>query len=318
MYPLVVIVGPTAVGKSALAVDIARQVDGEIVSGDSVQIYRRLNIGSAKPSLAEQGNIPHHLIDILDPGEPFSVAQFQILAKQLIAEIRARRHVPIVVGGTGLYIRSLLDPFLFPQGGVPSAKEKWLTLAHQEGNDVLYRILQRKDPATASRLHPHDTARIVRALEVMDLSGQPLSQQRQMNDYQYTPLGDDVIYIGLTAPRDLLYARIEQRCEIMLKQGLIQEVLDLIHDGYSPQLKPLQSIGYRHVLWLIRGLITCRELERLLKRDTRRFAKRQLTWFRRDPRLSWHDISTISWDDLVSEVVSTVKLSLLAEPGKLV
>ena len=308
MNPLVVIVGPTAVGKSALAVDLAQRVDGEIISGDSVQIYRHLNIGSAKPTVAEQKNIPHHLMDILDPAEPFSVAQFQTLAKQTINEIRTRRNVPIVVGGTGLYIRSVLDPFSFPQGGGTTLlKQKWLDMAKLQGNDVLYRILQSKDSVTAARLHPNDTARIVRALEVMDLSGQPLSAQRQMNDFQYFPLGDDVIYIGLTAPREILYARIDRRCEIMFKEGLVEEVLSLLRDKYSPHLKPLQSIGYRHAIWFVRGLLTSWELERLLKRDTRRFAKRQLTWFRRDPRLYWYDISQISWDSLVAEVITTCR-----------
>jgi len=291
MKPLIVIVGPTAVGKSSLGVELALRINGEIISGDSVQVYRKLDIGSAKPSAAEQKGIRHHLIDILEPDELFSAAEFQARAKELIASIQERGRVPIIVGGTGLYIRSLLDGFAFPKQGSEAIKQKWLRFVKTNGQIALYNRLKEWDPLSAQRLHPNDTARIIRALEVYELTGRPLSAQRSYEEKKYPPLGESLLYIGLTAPREILYRRIDQRCEDMVKYGIVQEVLSLLQEGYSPKLKSLQSIGYRHVILYLRGLLTWEEMFRLFKRDTRRFAKRQLTWFRRDPRIKWYDIT---------------------------
>lgn len=307
MYPLVVIVGPTAAGKSTLGIKLAQAMSGEIISGDSVQVYRKLNIGSAKPSLEEQENIPHHLLDVFDPAEPFTVAQFQSLALQLIKQIRERGHIPILVGGTGLYIRSLLDPFEFPESGSDEVKQKWQDFLHKHGKAALYQALKERDPQTAERLHPNDVFRIIRALEVYELSGQPLSKQRQALDKEYFPLDRSIIYVGLTAPREILYQRINERCEIMIKEGLVEETLQIINDGYSTKLKPLQSIGYRHAIWYLHGVVTLHEMVRLLQRDTRHFAKRQLTWFRRDPRISWYDISEINMDQIVRNILATCR-----------
>jgi len=290
VYPLVIIIGPTGIGKSALGLALAQKIGGEIISGDSVQVYQKLDIGSAKPYRAELELVPHHLIDFLDPAESFTAAQFKVMATSLIDEIRSRGHVPIVVGGTGLYIRSLLDPYDFSQQGCEEIRCKWNEFAELHGNLLLHEELKKRDPETAEQLHPNDVLRITRALEVFELTGKTISSQRQFKDDQYQTLDPSIVYIGLTAPRNLIYERINQRCVEMLSQGLIEETLGLMREGYSLTLKPLQSIGYRHAIWFLKGLVTQPEMLRLLQRDTRHFAKRQLTWFRRDPRISWYDI----------------------------
>jgi len=307
VLPLIIIVGPTAVGKSAFGVALAKKLDGEIISGDSVQIYRRLNIGSAKPSVAERCGIVHHLIDCLDPDEPFSVVQFQSAVAELVREIRARGRVPLLVGGTGLYIRAVIDEFGFAQQGSAGIRAKWEAYLHEQGKEALFHALMLCDPASAQRLHPHDTLRIIRALEVYDLTGIPLSSQRDYGERVYPPLRTDIIYLGLTAPRDILYQRINERCRTMYRQGLIAETLALLQDGFAPTLKPLQSIGYRHAIWYIQGLVTESEMLRLLARDTRRFAKRQLTWFNRDPRITWFDITLWDMPMLVDKVAQTCR-----------
>ena len=290
VYPLIIIIGPTGIGKSALGLELAQKMGGEIISGDSIQLYRKLDIGSAKPTTSELQLVQHHLIDYLDPTEPFSAAQFKLLATSLIEEIRGRGHVPIVVGGTGLYIRSLLDPYDFSQHGSEEIRSKWKDFIALHGNLALHKELKEHDPETAEQLHPNDVFRIIRALEVWELTGKTLSSQRQFRDDHYQTLDPSILYIGLTASRNILYERINQRCISMLSQGLIEETLTLLNSGYASTLKPLQSIGYRHAILYLKGLVTQAEMLRLLQRDTRHFAKRQLTWFRRDPRIRWYDI----------------------------
>ncbi|KGP76292.1 tRNA dimethylallyltransferase [Desulfosporosinus sp. Tol-M] len=306
MDPLVIIIGPTGVGKSSLGIALAQEIGGEIISGDSVQVYKKLDIGSAKPSVSELQLIPHHLIDYLDPSDPFSAAQFKVKSTSLIAEIRGRGHVPIVVGGTGLYIRSLLDPYDFAQHGSEEIRAKWKEFVQLHGNLALHKELKERDIVTAQRLHPNDVFRIIRALEVLELTGSTLASQRQFSDSQYKTLDPSIVYLGLTAPREVIYERINQRCVTMLAQGLIEETLALLNNGYAPTLKPLQSIGYRHALMFLKGRVTQSEMLRLLQRDTRHFAKRQLTWFRRDPRISWYDIE-IGADVLLKDIVKTCR-----------
>lgn len=307
MKPLIIIIGPTAVGKSALGVELALALDGEIISGDSVQVYKRLDIGSAKPTKEEQKGIQHHLIDFLDPADAFTVARFQDLCTKQIADIKARGKTPIVVGGTGLYIRSILDGFVFPEEGSAEIKSKWLHYCKINGNVNLHRQLAAKDPLSAKKLHYNDTARIIRALEIFEITGKPLSEQRSYQEKEYLELDESICYIGLKAPREVIYARINQRCEEMVKHGIIEEVLGLLCDGYSPNIKSLQSIGYRHVADYARGFVTLDEMLRIFQRDTRRFAKRQLTWFRRDPRIQWFDIMECPLNDIINAIYTTCR-----------
>lgn len=308
MKPLIIIVGPTAVGKTALSVSLAKNLDGEIISGDSIQVYQRLNIGSAKPTREEQQNIPHYLLDMLDPNEPFTVAQFQKMASAQIEEIQCRGKIPLVVGGTGLYIRSLLDPFDFNGNSSAEIREHWASFLKQQGKEKLHHVLAKLDPVSAERLHPNDTRRIIRALEVNDLTGKPFSEQRGNLDYEYPPLDPSILYIGLTAPREVIYDRINYRCEEMLHQGLLKETLDLLKDGYDRRLKPLQSIGYRHAIWVLTGKATSTEMLRIFRRDTRHFAKRQLTWFKRDPRIQWYDTVKDNLTNIAEEVSNTCRV----------
>ena len=307
MRPLVIIIGPTAVGKSALGVELALSLNGEIISGDSVQVYRKLDIGSAKPTKEEQKGIPHHLLDFLDPTEPYTVALFQEQASKLIESIRDREKTPIIVGGTGLYIRSITDGFDFPEKGSDSLKQKWLDYASYHGNVELHKQLAQRDPISASKLHINDTARIVRALEVFDLTGEPLSIQRKYNEKEYSELDKSIVYIGLTAPREFIYERINRRCEIMLASGLLEETRSLLQQGYPPKLKSLQSIGYRHAVYHLTGKVTQQEMLRLMQRDTRHFAKRQLTWFKRDTRIKWYDITIHPIDWIVKDIAHTCR-----------
>ena len=307
MYPLVVIVGPTAVGKSRLGIELANILGGEVISGDSIQVYRYLDIGSAKPTKAERQNIPHHLIDWLDPTESYTVAEFQLQASGLIKDIRARGKFPILVGGTGLYIRSLLDPYKFGEAGSPSLREKWAVFGVKEGKMALHEALRLRDPLSAQKLHPNDSLRIIRALEIYELTGIPFSAQREYQEREYPPLDPSIVYVGLTAPREMIYQRINQRCLNMIDAELVEETRNILSMGYSSELKPLQSIGYRHAIWHLEGLVTKTEMLRLLQRDTRHFAKRQLTWFNRDPRLTWYDITAHHWSEIVGNVSNTCR-----------
>ncbi|ADY56063.1 tRNA dimethylallyltransferase [Syntrophobotulus glycolicus DSM 8271] len=307
--PLIIIVGPTAVGKSDLGMELARKLNGEIINGDSIQVYQELDIGSAKPSLGELGEIRHHLINILEPDKPFTTAVFQSLARVILADIQARRKMPIIVGGTGLYIRSLTDDYSFPLEGSDKIKTKWLTFVRNHGSLALHGKLAEIDPSTARRLHPNDTARVVRALEVSEITGKPLSEQRDYLETKYPALDQTVIYLGLDAPRQVIYDRINLRCESMLEAGLIQEVEGLLRK-YPYQTKSLQSIGYRHVIQYLRGLTKYEEMLRLFQRDTRHFAKRQFTWFRRDPRIKWYDTYKYSKSEIISDVFHTCREAL--------
>ncbi|MDA8441893.1 MAG: tRNA (adenosine(37)-N6)-dimethylallyltransferase MiaA [Peptococcaceae bacterium] len=306
---LVVIVGPTAVGKSAVAVDLAQKLDGEIISGDSVQVYRRLNIGSAKITHEEQQGIPHHMLDVLDPDEEFSVAKFQTLVRTHIDQINRRGKIPILVGGTGLYIRSILDPYEFPETSEDrQIRAELHQVAQREGKAYLHRELAAVDPESAARLHVNDLVRVVRALEVYRLTGRPFSDYQRSVVNQPTP-GESpyhLSYFGLNAPREWLYERINQRVELMLAHGLVQETQDLLADGYVPALQSLRTIGYRHAILYLRGLLTRPEMKRLLQRDTRHFAKRQLTWFRRDARITWFEVSEQPLEQITRQMTEII------------
>ncbi len=283
--PLVAIVGPTGAGKSELALLLAAQFRGEIVNCDSLQVYRHLDIGTAKLLPNERRGMPHHLIDIVNPDRVFTAGQYARLARPLLAEIAARGALPIVVGGTGLYLRALLDG-LFPG---PERNERLRArLARREARRPgwLHRLLARFDPQAAGRIHSGDVRKLIRAVEVLLVTRKPLSSW--LGERGRDPLrGFRVLKLGLGPPRDALYQRLNVRCERMFKCGLIEEVTRVLALGFRPDSKALESHGYRQAVQVLEGEIDATEALRLAQRNTRRYAKRQWTWFRRDAGVSW-------------------------------
>jgi len=282
--PLIAVVGPTGVGKTEAGIFLARHLDGEIVNFDSVQVYRYFDIGTAKPTPEEREEAPHHLVDFLEPDEEFNAARFVELADRVIAELHARGKQPILVGGTGLYLKALLHG-LFEVGDVSAIRRELTQRLQREGLPVLYEELKRVDPETARRLPPTDRVRILRALEVFHATGKPfsvLSREHAFAERRYPCLK-----IGLTLPREELYRRLDERVDKMLQAGLLEEVKALLDRGFSPELKPMRAIGYRHLAAYLRGELSLEEAVRQMKRDTRHYAKRQLTWFRADPEVIW-------------------------------
>jgi tRNA dimethylallyltransferase len=277
-------VGATAVGKTAVAIALARRLNAEIVNADSLQIYRELDIGTAKPTGEERAQVPHHLIDVVAPPDPYDAARYCQEGRAVLMDL-TRRHVPpLVVGGTGLYLRALLSG-LFAEGEpAPRIRERLRRELGVVGLPALYQRLLHLDPATADRLHPHDTYRIIRALEVMEATGTPLSEFIAAHRFQDAPF--QVLKLGLVLPREELYRRIETRVEVMLAQGWLEEVEELLR-RYPPDLKPLQALGYRHLINFLTGRWSWDEALTLLARDTRRYAKRQHTWFGSDPEIRW-------------------------------
>jgi tRNA dimethylallyltransferase len=278
------LVGATAVGKTAVALALAQGLSGEIVNADSLQVYRELDIGTAKPSQEERELIPHHLIDVADPPEPYDAARFCREGRAVLHDLTRRGVPPLVVGGTGLYLKALLSG-LFAQGEpVAGVRDRVRQELASLGLPALYARLIHWDPATASRLHPHDTYRILRALEVMAATGKPLSEFIAAHRFQDTPF--QVLKLGLRLDREELYRRIDLRVELMLEAGWLDEIEGLLH-RYPPDLKPLQALGYRHLINYLTGRWSWDEALTLLTRDTRRYAKRQLTWFGSDPAVRW-------------------------------
>ncbi len=303
--PLLVILGPTAVGKSRMALALARRLGGEIVSADSAQVYRGMDIGTDKPSPAERAEVPHHLVDIRDPDEPFSVAEYQALAAAAIAAIRARGRLPVLAGGTGLYIRAVVSgAYAFPPAAPdPELRAALSARAAAEGIEPLYRQLQEVDPVAAGRIDPRNTRRVIRALEVYLQTGVPFSRWGGGGGAEREPGGGggagpagaapahDALMIGLTREREDLYARIDARVGDQLGRGLVNEVRGLLARGYDPALPALQALGYKEVIAHLRGDVPYDEMVRVLKRNTRRYAKRQWTWFRRDSGVLWFNLT---------------------------
>lgn len=297
--------GPTAVGKSEIALEVAADLDAEIVSVDSVQIYRGLNIGTAKllphQQVSKAGQpIKHHLIDIVDPDEPFSVADYQRLAREVIKDIHGRGRLPLLVGGTGLYFQAVVDPYFFAPGARDEAlRARLKEEAERHGNAYLYQLLHRVDPAAARRIHPHDQKRIIRALEVYILTGQPISTtwRKGLTGSPYR-----LALAGLTMERKLLYRRINERVDKMIEAGLVEEARDLLLQGYSADLPALQALGYKEIIAYLQGQLNLIEAIELLKRNTRRYAKRQLTWFRRDPRIVWWEVKPGEIEEISSAI----------------
>ncbi|WP_314303777.1 tRNA (adenosine(37)-N6)-dimethylallyltransferase MiaA [Brevibacillus parabrevis] len=285
---LVVIVGPTAVGKTQLSLELAQQFNGEIISGDSMQVYRGMDIGTAKAEPAELALVPHHLIDIKNPDEEYSVAMFQESATQLINSINGRGGLPFIVGGTGLYIESVTHRFQFSQATQdPELRERLQRLADTEGVDALHARLADVDPVTAERLHPNDVKRVIRALEIYESTGYKMSDFQLRA--QHSPY--ELVMIGLTMDRAILYERINRRVELMIEAGLIEEVRGLLDKGYDASLVSMQGLGYKELIPYLYGEITLEKAINDIKQRTRHFAKRQLSWFRRMPEIQWFDMT---------------------------
>jgi len=304
--PLVVIVGPTAAGKTDLAIQAAKRLHGEIVSADSMQIYRYMDIGTAKPTMEERRGIPHHMIDIVDPDEEFNAALFQRGAKEAIRRIAERGRLAILAGGTGLYVNSILYPMNFTDAVEDPEYRSYLNgLLTLHGRGHLHDLLNQVDPDTAARLHPNDTRRVIRALEVYHVTGKTMMEYRQ--DFRdMEPLYEWMLY-GLTMDRQKLYERINGRVDRMIEAGLIEEVKGLLDMGYSGDLVSMQGLGYKEIIRYLEGRIFREEAIEILKRDTRRFAKRQITWFRRETRIQWLEADQfenrqIVCDQLISDI----------------
>jgi tRNA dimethylallyltransferase len=281
------IVGPTASGKSSLALLVAKSLHGEIISADSRQVYRYLDIGTAKPSKAQLRQVKHHFVDLLDPDEAFSAGEFGRKGRETIDDIFRRKKVPIVVGGSGLYVKSLIDGFFEGPSAGNEVRRQLYKRIQDEGVEALLTELRQTDPVSAAKMLPSNTRRIIRALEVYELAGIPLSElQDQRIRIDFTPL-----MIGLQWERKVLYDRINRRVQTMLKDGLLEEVRNLLNLGYSDGTNSLQTVGYQEAISHLKGEIDYKTMVELIKRNTRRYAKRQLTWFRADRRIHWQAIA---------------------------
>lgn len=291
LIPLVVVVGPTASGKTRLAIDIAAKYGGEVVSADSMQIYKYMDIGTAKPTCEEMLGVRHHMIDIVEPAENYSVAQYVSDAKKCIEDIDSRGSLPILAGGTGLYVNSLVDNIKFGETNRDDDLRKQLSeIAENKGGEALLKILREFDPETADSLHPNNLGRIIRAIEVYKTTGVTMTQMREKS--RQTPKLYNLCMIGLNFDdRDLLYKRINTRVENMVDLGLAGEVQKLLDSGISRDTTAMQAIGYKEIAAALNGRISMQEAIEAVKRESRRYAKRQLTWFRRDKRINWIEAS---------------------------
>jgi tRNA dimethylallyltransferase len=288
--PIIVLVGPTAVGKTALSFGLVQRFDCEIISMDSMQVYRHMDIGTAKPSQEEQTLVPHHLIDIINPDEQYDAARFVKDALAAMADIASRNRTVLLTGGTGLYLKALFEGLFDALPTNEQIREQLRERLEQEGREVLHAELSRIDPATGARVHVNDTQRLLRGLEIYQSSGRTwtefIAEQQEQKDEQKKRF-TRIFQVALDCEREKLYERIEQRSHIMLEQGLVEEVKGLRNRGYSPELSSMQSIGYKHVNNLLSGEWNQGEMLEYLVRDTRRYAKRQMTWFRKNQELNW-------------------------------
>jgi tRNA dimethylallyltransferase len=286
LHPLIAIVGPTASGKSELGLFLARRFSGEILNYDSVQVFRHLNIGTAKPTGEERQRVPHHMIDIREPTEIFTAGDYQREARMVLEQIRERRRLPILVGGTGLYLRALTDGLFNGPARSLYWRNRLEMIAERKGRGHLHRLLSRLDPASAGRIAERDRPKIIRALEVRLETGKALTEHLAEGPRQ--PLtGFKIIFVGLNPPREVLYSRIDERVRRMFEVGLVDEVRRLLATGIPRSAKPFEAIGYRHVLADLDSSIAWEETIRIIQRDTRRYAKRQMTWFRNQPNVTW-------------------------------
>jgi tRNA dimethylallyltransferase len=304
--PIIIILGPTAVGKTDIAIEVSKKLNAEIISADSMQVYKYMDIGTAKPSEEERQCIPHYLLDVVYPDEDFNVSLYKRLADNKIKEVHSRGKLPLVVGGTGLYINSIIYSMSFSEAKSDTEYRKQLmTLMEERGKDWLHNKLSVVDPESANRLHPNDIRRIIRALEVHHITGKPISDDitGYVENCYYS-----VTLIGLSMDRETLYERIDRRVDQMVSNGLLDEVSWLVEKGYGIHLNSMQGLGYKEILQYLIGRRTLTESIHILKRDTRRFAKRQFTWFRRLPHVNWVDVGVFSDKNmLVEHIVNLIE-----------
>ncbi|MCK9295140.1 MAG: tRNA (adenosine(37)-N6)-dimethylallyltransferase MiaA [Desulfobulbaceae bacterium] len=286
---IIVLAGPTAIGKTELSLAMAEEFGCEILSMDSMQIYKYMDIGTAKPTMAERRRVPHHLLDFVDPAEPYNVGCYVSDARRVIKEIAVRNRLPMLVGGTGLYMARLLDG-IFELPEVPrEIRDRVQAQLQEKGHAFLHAELAKVDPESAARIHLNDSQRLSRAMEIWQATGIPWSRHLQIEQQERTRqrAGYDVMKIGLNCDRTMLYDRINRRVEIMVEQGILPEVENLLAMGYARELNPMQSIGYKHMINYIDKIWQWEDALAYLARDTRRYAKRQLTWFSRDEEIRW-------------------------------
>lgn len=305
MSKIVAVVGPTASGKTALAVKLAKRFNGEVISADSMQVYKGMDIATAKPDENEMSGIPHHLISIISPDEEFSVSIFKTLAEKAIEDISSRGKLPIIAGGTGLYIDALLNNTTFLDNTKnDEIRSKLQKRAESEGAEALYKELLEKDPQTAEKIHPNNVLKIVRALEILYSSGKTLTEQNAESHLEKSPY--ESLIIGLNAKeRDYLYNRINSRVEKMVDMGLVEECRAFYSQSFAHTA--VQAIGYKEIKPYIDGEITLDEAKDNLKQSTRRYAKRQLTWFRRNEKINWLNIDEMSKEELILSAENIVK-----------
>jgi tRNA dimethylallyltransferase len=302
--PLIILTGPTSVGKTALSIALAKAVNGEIISADSMQVYQYMNIGTAKIAPSQMQGVPHYMIDELKPDEEFNVVRFQQLAKNYIQQIYQRNKLPILVGGTGFYIQAVLYDINFTENDSDNSYRKELEeLLVQKGAGYLHEMLAELDPVSAKAIHPNNSKRVIRALEYAKLTGDKISVHNEEQRGKESPY--NFCYFVLNKDRAKLYETINKRVDLMLEQGLLDEVKDLYSRGYGRELVSMQGLGYKEIIAYLEGECTLEEAIEILKRDTRHFAKRQLTWFKREKEVTWVDKDAFPSEDAVLEYLLT-------------
>jgi len=282
---VIAVAGPTASGKSDLALKLAQELNGEIICMDSMQIYRRMDIGTAKPTLKEQGIVPHHMLDIVEPTETYAFADYALDAEKVILSVAERGRIPVLVGGTGLYLKALMHGLSLGGAGGDEAIRARLNAVVDEpdGKMVLHQRLSEVDPVSAAKFHPNDVRRVVRALEVYELTGRPISEQKAPEvDRPFS-----ILPLAIDMPRNVLYERLEKRVQLMMEQGLLQEVKSLLDSGVNEQMQSMQGIGYKELIPVIRGTLPLEKAVRQIVLNTRHYAKRQGTWLRTEPKIVW-------------------------------
>lgn len=307
--PLIILTGPTAVGKTALSIKLAKAVNGQMISADSMQVYRKMDIGTAKITKEEMQGIPHYLIDVLDPAEDFNVVMFQKMAKEALEKIYAEGAIPIIVGGTGFYIQALLYDINFEENdGDTAIRVKYQALADENGPEYVHQLLRDIDPVSADEIHANNVKRVIRALEFYEQTGHRMSEHNMEQKQRESAYNS--CYFVLNDDRKLLYDRIERRIDIMLEQGLVNEVRSLKEQGYTRDLVSMQGLGYKEILAYLENEISLDEAIYILKRDTRHFAKRQLTWFKRERDVIWLSRTEYQNDEaILDEMIGSLQKS---------